>query len=257
MKTVSILIAAWRAQDWLKDCLDAVFAQVLPDGWRMQVLLGIDGCADTYNFMQGQHYPALGLVHLKQNHGTYITFNSLLAWATGELICRFDADDVMQPGYLSAQIDAIQAGCDLTMTWSIYTDDKLRPTSHVLAHTNYHPAGGLNRYGSEGQFMIRREAMQRLGGFRPWRCGADSDFLNRVRAAGFKECVLEAFLYLRRTHAQSLIAHKDTNFESPYRIERQELTRQYLQQYQAGELDCRVEPTCASDVDYLEPAHHA
>jgi hypothetical protein len=170
-----------------------------------------------------------------------------MQYSTGELICRFDADDVMKPDYLSAQIKAIEEGVDMTMTWSIYVDSKLQPTSYVLAHEYYHPENGLNRRGSEGLFIIKRDVWQQLGGFRAWPCGADTDFFTRLRFAGFKHCIIEQFLYLRRTHHGSLTAHPDTNFQSPVRLAIQKLSEDYKVQYQAGECDLKINPEFAID----------
>jgi glycosyltransferase involved in cell wall biosynthesis len=252
MKTISILIAAWQAQDWLKDCLNGVFQQCLPEGWGMQVLLGIDGCAKTYDVIPTLDFPDLEIVWLEQNCGTYVTFNTLMPFAKGELIARFDADDVMQPGYLAAHIAAIEAGSDMTLTWSIYTDLQLHPTSHVLAHEVYHPENGLNRRGAEGQFVIRSEFMHGLGGFRPWRCGADTDFFKRVRAAGFRSSVIEQFLYLRRTHHHSLTVNPETNFKSPYRLCVQKLAKHYEQQYQSGQRRIAIKPVRAKKFVFLK-----
>jgi glycosyltransferase involved in cell wall biosynthesis len=247
MKTISILIAAHEAQEWLGDCLDSIFMQELPPGWNMQVLLGVDGCDKTLAVARTFHYPSLGIIYLAQNHGTYITFNTLMRYAKGELICRFDADDVMNPDYLSAQILAIEAGVDMTMTWSIYVDAKLQPTSFVLAHAVYHPENGLNRRGCEGLVIMRREVWRRLGGYRDWRCGADTDFFRRLRCAGFTHGVIEQFLYLRRTHENSLTAHPDTNFQSPLRLSIQKRGEKYLEQYQTGKRGLKIRPKYAKD----------
>jgi len=251
MKTISILIAAYQAQAWLEDCLDSLFTQHLPDGWKKQVLLGIDGCDETLRLAQNINRPELDVIYLRQNQGTYITFNTLMRYANGELLCRFDADDVMQQDFLSAQIQALVAGIDMTMTWSTYTDDKLQATSHVMAHEVYHPKHGLNRRGAEGQFIIKREVWNRLGGFRPWRCGADTDFFKRLQLAGFSFCVIEQFLYLRRTHENSLTAHPDTNFHSSLRISIQKLTNEYYQQYKTGERNLKIRPEYTNDHVHL------
>jgi glycosyltransferase involved in cell wall biosynthesis len=247
MKTISILIAAYNAQNWLTDCLNAVLAQSLPAGWKMEILLGVDGCDSTLQLTQAIQRPELSVFYLKKNSGTYLTFNTLMRYATGELICRFDADDVMKPGYLSTQIQTIEQGMDMTMTWSIYTDANLVPTSYVLAHEVYHPDQGLNRRGSEGQFVIRRDVWQRLGGFRAWRCGADTDFFKRLRVAGFSHTVIPEFLYFRRTHEQSLTVHPDTNFKSPFRKYIQKLTADYQEQYLAGKRSLKVRPEYVKD----------
>jgi glycosyltransferase involved in cell wall biosynthesis len=247
MKTISVLIAAYNAQTWLKDCLSSVFSQSLPSGWKIEVLLGIDGCDQTLQLTKDIECPELSIFYLKNNSGTYLTFNTLMRYATGDLICRFDADDVMKPNFLSSQIQAIEQGVDMTMAWSIYTDADLNPTSYVMAHEVYHPENGLNRRGSEGQFIIKRDIWKRLGGFRAWRCGADTDFFKRLRAAGFSHTVIPEFLYFRRTHENSLTTHPYTNFKSPLRKYIQKLCADYQEQYLAGKRSVKIRPEYAKD----------
>ncbi|MEA1648438.1 glycosyltransferase family 2 protein [Nitrospirillum sp. BR 11164] len=249
MKTVSVLIAAFRARRWLGDCLDAVFSQALPDGWRLQVLLGVDGCDDTLDYLATAPYPAAQVVHLRRNRGTYVTFNTLMRYAEGDLIARFDADDVMLDDYLRRHIEALEEGADLTLSWSVYTDESLRPTSIVPALPDYRPENGQRRKGTDGQFVAKRHVWDALGAFRAWPCGADTEFVIRAQASGFRTVVLEDFLYLRRTHGASLTTHPGTNYESDVRMRLQELTIQYREEYSAGTravmVEAETEPTAA------------
>ncbi len=248
MNTVSVLIAAFDARRWLGDSLDAVFAQSLPPGWRLQVLLGIDGCTDTLDYIEHAHYPGLQTVYLQRNRGTYVTFNTLMQYAMGDLIARFDADDVMKQDYLAAHITALQDGADLSMSWSIYTDEHLQPTSIVPALPDYRPENGERRKGTDGQFVAKRAVWQRLGGFRPWPCTADSEFVIRAEAAGFHTVVLEEFLYLRRTHAKSLTTDPATNYQSDTRARMRDLTLAYREEYLSGLRSVEVIPE-------IEPEH--
>lgn len=242
--TVSVLIAAYRAEHWLAQCLQSVLMQPLPAGWKMQVLLGIDGCKASKKAAMNVQHPALTRCFFPENAGTYITFNSLLARADGEVICRFDADDVMKPGYLARQIQLLNHGIDVTATWSIYTDEHLQPTSVVPAHKVRYPGTGENPRAVDGQFMVKKAVFGQLGGFAPWRIGADTDLHNRLRVAGFRHGVVEDFLYFRRTHLTSLIAHPSTNFDSPKRKAVQQLTADYAHLYHTGERGVFVQPEC-------------
>ncbi|MEA1672736.1 glycosyltransferase family 2 protein [Nitrospirillum sp. BR 11163] len=254
MKTISVLIAAFRARQWLGDCLDAVFAQSLPAGWRLQVLVGVDGCDDTLDYIGTAPYPALEVVYLPHNRGTYVAFNTLMRHAQGDLIARFDADDVMRDGYLRRHIEAQEEGADLTLAWSVYTDENLRPTSIVPALPDYRPENGCRRKGTDGQFVAKRHIWEWLGGFRAWPCGADTEFLIRAEAAGFSTVVLEEFLYLRRTHGNSLTTHPKTNYESNTRMRLQELTIQYREEYRAGTRPVMVESEVEPSAVLLRPA---
>ncbi len=242
MNKLSILVAAYRAEKWLAECIQSIQSQCLPDGWCYELLVGVDGCEATEKVAAQFDQTNVKLFSMTRNVGTYVTFNTLMQYATGELICRFDADDVMRDQYLARQINELEQGTDMTMTWSIYTDAELTPTSHVDAHPNYHPPWGLNRRGTEGQFIIRRTVWDRLGAFRPWRCAADSDFLERVKYAGFNVGVVEEFLYYRRTHPNSLIAHPKTNFSSELRTRLEKVRANLVLEYQRSTANLKVEP---------------
>jgi len=141
----------------------------------------------------------------------------------------------------------LHSGADLSMSWSVYTDEHLRPTSIVPALPDYRPEGGMRRKGTDGQFVAKRHLWQRLGAFRPWPCGADTEFVIRAQAAGFHIVVLEKFLYLRRTHATSLTTHPATNYESTERMQLQQLTIAYRDEYSAGLRLINVDPEIEPD----------
>ena len=221
MSTLSVLIAAFNAQRWLRPCLRSVYRQRLPAGWRLEVILGIDACLSTLRLAQGLRENDTRIVFLTSNCGPYVTFNTLMPFATGALICRFDADDVMLPGYLSRQV-ALLTGpdvTDLSMTWSIATDHRLFP----LRHKGDPRSSDDYAKGLEGQIVFRRRVWDALGAFRPWRCAADTDFVHRARVSGLNIGVVEAYLYYRRTHQDSLTANTATGFGSALR---QTYTRQ-------------------------------
>ncbi len=242
MKIISVLVAAFQADKWLIESLNSIVNQQLPQGWELEVLIGVDGCKTTYHEAMAYKNDNVRVISLMKNYGTYITFNTLMEYAQGQYICRFDADDVMRSGYLLSQIKRLENNVDMTMTWSIYTDEDLQPTSFVMAHTHYHPKGGLRKRGSEGQFMIKRHVWDALGGFQPWVCGADTDFSKRVRYAGFNIEVLEDFLYYRRTHKNSLTCHPKTNFESSLRKEIEDKINQLTLAYQRLDIPIKITP---------------
>lgn len=255
MSTVSVLIAAYQAPAWIVGCLEAVFAQRLPTGWRLQVLLGIDGCQATLNAVRTLCHETLDVVYAPSNQGTYLMFNALMQYARGALICRFDADDLMCPDYLFMQMQAIEGGADMTLTWSIYTDAELNRIPVYSKRNGLEDAHGHCRIGWEGQFLLRRAVWERLRAFRPWRTSADTDFSHRVRAAGFRQVVIEQFLYLRRKHANALTAHPDSGFQSPMRLAVEKLNAEFLLKYQSGLEDLAVEPEYAHGHRLLWTGH--
>ena len=255
MKTITIMIAAYKAEPWIGECLEAIETQQLPDGWQLQIILGVDGCKSTLAAALLHRSDRLTIIELKQNSGTYITFNTMMQYATGEIMGRFDADDVMRPGYLKAQIESIENGADVSMTWSIYTDADLKPTDHVMAHSHYHPKGGLNRRPAEGCYVARRKIWEKLGAYRAWPCSADTDMLSRAKSIGNIVATVEDFLYYRRTHIGSLTANPATNFESPLRKKIMAQMAEYKKKYYAGQMPVWIDPVVGEVAEVYGLAH--
>ena len=169
MKTVSVLIAAYKAERWLEQCILSVQAQTLPAGVALEVLIGIDGCASSLAAAKRLVAGNVKVFNSPKNNGPFVMFNTLMQFSTGDWICRFDADDVMHTDFLLEQMQRLSGDANITMTWSIFVDEHLRPTSIILANENFRPARGENRKGAEGCFILERQVWDRLGGFRPWR----------------------------------------------------------------------------------------
>ena len=67
--------------------------------------------------------------------------------------------------------------------------------------------------------MMRKEVWEKLGGFKPWKCAADSEFFTRAKFFGFKKAAIHQHRYMRRVHENSLTQLKDTAIKSDVRQE--------------------------------------
>ena len=222
MPSVAVIIAARDAAPWIAECVASVARQQLPHGWQLKIMVGVDHCVPTLQRVQQIALHQLQTFMFTTRVGPYVVFNSLAHLSHDTLLARFDADDVMLPGYLNAQVEQLQwcRSPAISQTWSAYTDEKLRPMRAKLANGSTTGADGKRNGPSDGQFMMSQSVIGLLGGFRPWLCHADTEFLTRARLVGiaFKTC--RAHLYLRRVHAESL-----TN--SPLSAYRSELRQRY------------------------------
>ena len=57
MPVLSVFVAARAAARWLPDSLQSISRQALPEGWRLQIRLGIDACEETLAFTTGLSMP--------------------------------------------------------------------------------------------------------------------------------------------------------------------------------------------------------
>jgi hypothetical protein len=250
MPVVSVFVAARAAARWLPDSLQSIARQNLPDGWRLQIRLGIDACEETLAFAKGLSMATLEARYFPHHVGPFVIFNSLARATPSDVLVRFDADDVMLDGYLGQQLQVVADTTKpvITHTWSILVDEQLKPTSAELFNGQRAAADGKRSAPTDGQFLMTRPVMDMVGGFRPWWCHADSDFLLRALAFGCGRYVLPQYLYLRRIHAASLTQSEKTGYHS-------ELRRDYAQQFLAakarylkGEPSEYVAPTTSESI---------
>jgi hypothetical protein len=244
LKTVSVIIAAYRAADFIHDAIHSVLAQQLPANYRLQLILGIDGCESTREAVSGIQDERLQVLNMDRNYGTYITFNTMMRFVTGALVVRFDADDLMLDGYLSKQIEVFEQQSDVCLTWtrSRYIDTMGRGIRDEAKDGATALADWEIRSEAEGQFMFRKRIWPDLGGFRAWRCNSDTDFLIRLRFLGYKEYGIQEVLYLRRIHPGSLTQCEATGYDSELRRGIREIIK-HEWRIRTTKEECWIDPT--------------
>lgn len=197
---VAVVIAAYRAERWIEECLDSVYAQ--RSTRNIYLRIGVDGCEATSNVLT-----RLGEPHWFSpvNVGCFVMRNSVINFAqTMNAYAIFDADDRMRPGYVEHLARLAHpfgfAGC---------------------ARYSINPLGA--RIGSKkegflcGVGLMTRHAWRVVGPYRPWRMAADSDWIARAQALEIPVETTTRMLYERRVHPESLTQHPDTKFGSPAR----------------------------------------
>ena len=93
MPKVSILIAVYNAEKWLRQCLDSLVSQTLTD---IQVICVDDASTDDSLAIltdYSQRDQRIEVFPLKENVGLAKARNIALSHAEGEYICMLDADD--------------------------------------------------------------------------------------------------------------------------------------------------------------------
>ena len=126
---ISLVIPIYNTKAYLKDCLDSVLAQTLPD---LQIILVDDGSTDGS--------PAIAQAYAKQDKrievyrqthaGQSAARNLGLTYAKGEYIAFVDADDTLAPDWCAKHLAAIE-GVDYVQ--SGYT----RSGRHLAPATNH------------------------------------------------------------------------------------------------------------------------
>ena len=145
----------------------------------------------------------------EENGGTYeaINLGLSLADARSDLIGCCGADDIWHEDRLSETIALSKLDHGGMVAYACMQQtisESGRPTSSQ-ARCN------------SGHFLYRAEVFKALGMYRPWRCGADTEFWFRANELKLKVKTVQRKLVMYRKHPGSLTVSKETNWGSPAR----------------------------------------
>ena len=189
---ISVIIPAYKATKYIDECLSSIRSDV-----EYEVLIGVDGCEDTYNHIK----------HLKnvfffpKNVGPFVIRNTLVDVAKGNIIVFFDSDDVMVDGLLNI-INKNMQNVDYIPLNYINFQGKINTSGHIM---------------NDAVICVKKDVVNALNGFHPWKCGADTEFAYRLEHNNFKKGKLEGVSYYRRLHGENLTMRKETGHGSHIR----------------------------------------
>lgn len=235
---VSVLIPIYNAERYLAEAIGSVIGQSFKDFEIVAVNDGSkDGSLEILEDIAARE-PRLRIVS-RPNTGIVGALNDGLAVCKAPYIARMDADDFMLPGRLVAQVAHLDKNPDCVVVGSLvqYMDpdgNLQRSSEHALNHKTIEREllAGFGDALNHPAVMIRREALQAIGGYRPeCQWAEDLDLYLRLARLGKLENLNQVLLRYRvhaasvsRTRAeeqkQATIraltdAHKDRNIPLP------------------------------------------
>lgn len=217
---ISIIIPAYKTQDYIKECLDSVYSQKYLNGIDYEVIVASDGCEKTLNKLKKIKggYKNLKVISMKKNYGLFITFNTLLSITKYNEVVKFDSDDIMLSNFLE---EVMSVESDL-VRFQFYFYPSKKPCK--------------DGFYAMGVYRFKKHIFDELGGFQPWKCSAGGEFLKRFEQCGkFKEVKLDKKLFYYRRHPNTL--------SNTFRLEKGSLRYNYKKEYKNKKYNCfRVEP---------------
>lgn len=199
MKTCAVIIPAYDCTEYIYECVASVVEQQPIGWWIYDIRIGVDGCKKTsdYLLINGvSHY------YHRENVGAYVMRNSLIMMRPADMYACFDADDVMRPDYLKK---SLRGNHNIVMT------GKVNCNQNLVAYYDK-PV-----FESGGAMTFSQKVWNDVGGFQSYKCAGDTDFMLRVRMAGYTIKNICEPLYLRRIHKKSLTQNAPTRYRSEYR----------------------------------------
>jgi GT2 family glycosyltransferase len=101
---VSILIPAFNAEEWISDTLRSAIAQTWP---HKEIIVVDDGSSDQTLPIARQFESDTVRVHTQKNQGAAAARNQAFSLCRGDYIQWLDADDLLAPGKIASQIEAL------------------------------------------------------------------------------------------------------------------------------------------------------
>lgn len=203
----TIIIPAYKTADTLPRLFKSIANQTKQPS---SILIGVDGCRNTlaavYDSCPAKLRKKLKVYWFPENVGTYRVMNTLAMEAGDSVLLFFGADDEMYPNIIQEMKNDVLHGLAVRP----FAD---RDCGKKPIHTH-------------GIFGITRRDFLNHGGFEPWVCAADSEFIQRSQQFGQKWKEQSDATLLVHTMPNSLTQSKTTGLQSKKRLKyRKEISR--------------------------------
>ena len=211
---VSILIPAHNAGQWIAEAIHSALGQT----WtRKEIIVVDDGSTDDTPAI-ARRFASSGLAVISQaNQGASAARNTALAHAQGDYIQWLDADDVLAPGKIEKQIEALRL-CEskrplLSCAWGRFFKSPEQATfTPTTLWCDLDPVEWMlrkmeqNIYMQTGVWLVSRELTEAAGSWDTRLCvDDDGEYFTRVILASDRVLfVPEARTYYRDSGTESV-----------------------------------------------------
>jgi glycosyltransferase involved in cell wall biosynthesis len=205
---VSVVIPVYNGQDYLRAAIHSVLAQ---DYRPLEVVVVDDGSRDDSAAI-AQSFPDVRYLH-QENQGHAAAKNTGISAARGELIAFLDADDLWEPGKLTAQVAYLSAHPEagaVVCRQRIFQEPGTTLPAWLEERLARDRISGAPPAFIPSALLVRRAALNKVGTFNTgYRHGNDSDWFFRARDAEVTVAVVPDVLIARRFHAANLSRETD------------------------------------------------
>lgn len=204
---VTVLIAVYNGERFLRDALDSVLAQTFTD---FELLVVNDGSTDeTATILESYSDGHIRVITNTRNIGVVGSLRRGLNYARGEYIARIDADDIALPERLEKQVEYLDLHPEVGMVASLclVIDEDSRPAEGATALTPEQIYYSLGFYNSifNPSVTFRKAFVLSLGGYGDDSTNRVEDYDLWVRIARRAKIVqLDEILAQYRKHSANL-----------------------------------------------------
>jgi glycosyltransferase involved in cell wall biosynthesis len=191
---LSFVVPAYNEETYLPACLESVLAQTRELGDQVEIIVVNNASTDRTREV-ALKYPGVRVVDEPRKGLTYARQAGFTA-SKGELIANVDSDSRLTPGWVDTVLTTFAEEPKLVALSGPFVYYDLSPRQRVSVQIFYAAAFlvyALNRWvlraGSMvqgGNFVLRREALEKIGGFNTAIAfyGEDTDIARRLNRVG-------------------------------------------------------------------------
>ena len=207
MPRVTIAIPVYNKGKYLAETIASAVAQTYDD---FEILV-LDNCStdESWAIVESFDDARIRKVRWPENIGRIANFNRVFELADSEFVKLLDADDLMKPGCIAAEVEAFDAvGGDAAMT-AVQHDLISAKGRTLLRSKGLHGLSGYysgseavelavraagNIFGTESTSLVRGEVARKV----PWREGdLEIDFYLRVLTLGGLVVIPQSYIKVR------------------------------------------------------------
>jgi glycosyltransferase involved in cell wall biosynthesis len=206
---VSVIMPVYNARPYLEQSVGSILAQSFGD---VEFLILENGSTDGSGALlhtMAEREPRIRLFQSPRPLGSAGSSNLLASHARAAVIARMDADDVSHPHRLERQLEVLERHPEAVLVGTLFegidqAGRRVQPRdrSKLMRQSAAYPF-------PHGAIAFRREAFERVGGYREEREGwEDLDLIRRLAEVG-QVLVLPGALYAFRFHRRSMTARTE------------------------------------------------
>jgi len=238
---VSILIPCYNAEKWLAETLESALAQT----WYNKEIIFVDDASRDNSLAVAKRYESKIFKVISQKHGgASAARNGALREAQGDFIQYLDADDVLAPGKIEAQIKRLQTeapGAIAAAAWGRFHYSQPYHSARFIPDSSWndcHPFDWLVQIRTTGRMMppigwlSPRKVLDTAGQWdETLSLNDDGEYFARVLLKSTKIVFCQQSLAYYRSGYPSSLSNQFTPEAMNSRFRTVELISQYLLEY--------------------------
>ncbi len=193
----SIVIATYNRANLINKALDSLISQTEKD-WDATIV-DDESTDDTFYVIEPYLKLYSNIKYLKKHHsGEAMSKNAGLCSSTGRFVTFLDSDDEYNPQHLASRKRILLQNPEVKF---LYGGTKILGNQYVPDRFNIEKKINLADCVIGGTFIIERETLFNLRGFRKILLGTDADLFDRAKEAG---------ILMMKTNLPTYIYHHET-----------------------------------------------